>query len=295
MASEAAEHHGVADGTKSCGCGKGSDHACECESCRTQSNRRWVYTLGTIEPHPPNRSIKSELAQAIGRGDASGLTDHQAFHGALSKPENRYLLRQLCWVFSVEHVESYILVPRDGDYIQLLEAIRPNRSKDNLDLAIGMLGPVVPPEACNGLRVPMLAFDQLYSFNRQSLLGSIPRPKKNSAEEFGPMAEEVLDRILQITGNAGASDGDRACNYLAVRCSEIYQTAAEQFAQNASLTSVDVYPSPIGGGRVVVEFAYTNRTTELVEKFCVRVNVEGEFPYLENKLSRCYGSERSHS
>jgi hypothetical protein len=295
MESEATEHHDLADGTKSCGCAGGTGHACGCESCRAKSNARWVYTLGTIEPQPPNRSVRNELAQAIGRGDAKGLTDHQAFHAALSKPENRYLLRQLCWVFSVEHVESYILVPRDGDYMQLLEAIRPNPSKHDLDLALGILGPLAPPEACNGLRVPMLAFDQLYSFNRPSLLGSIPRPEKTSAKEFAPMAEEVLDRILQMTGNSGATDGDRACNYLAVRCPEIYQTAAEQFAKNASLTSVDVYPSPIGGGRVVVEFAYTNRTTELVEKFCVRVNVEGEFPYLEKKLSPCYGSERSHS
>jgi hypothetical protein len=146
------------------------------------------------------------------------------------------------------------------------------------------------------LRVPLLAFDQLYSFDRPGLMRSIPRPEKTSAEKFGPMAEEVLDRILQMTGNTGAKDHDRACNYLAVRCFEIYHKAAEQFAKNASLTRVEVRPSPLGGGHRIVDvvFGYTDRSTDVVEKFCVRVNVENEFPFLEKKLSPCYDCERSH-
>ena len=44
----------------------------------------------------------------------------------LSKLENRYLLRQLCLVMTIEGLETYILVPRDpADISLLVEAMRP--------------------------------------------------------------------------------------------------------------------------------------------------------------------------
>jgi hypothetical protein len=250
-----------------------------------------VYALGTIAPRFPSLSAEKETIQAIGRGDATGLTDHQAFHAALSKPENRYLLRQLCWVFSVEHVETYILAPRDSsDYAVLLEALRPNPSAADIDVVIGVRGPVAPAEFCAGLRVPIVAFDQLYSFDRHSLVHSIPRPENKSPEEFGPMAEEVLDRILHIADNAGATDEHRAVNYLAVRYPAIYAKAAQEFSNNCSLTGVSVRRSALGGTRRIVDviFAYTNRATDVVEKSVVRVDVTEEFPFLVSKLSPYY-------
>jgi PatG C-terminal len=291
MAHETVEQHSEpAVAEKSCGCAGG--HDCGCESCRAKNNKgTWVYALGTIAPRFPTVSVERELAQAIGRSDAKGLTDRQAFQAALARPENRYLVRQLCWVFSVDRVETYILTPRDpADFSLLVEALRPNPSPGDLNAVIGVKGPTSPPQACNGLQVPILAFDQLYSFDRDSLVRSIPRPEKTSAKEFGPVAEEVLDRILQVTGNTGDRDEDRALNYLAVRDPGVYAKAAEQFARNCSLTSVSVRPSALGGMRRIVEviFGYTNRSTDVMEKFCVRVDVTEEFPFLQSKLSPCF-------
>ncbi len=281
-------HHDSADTAKPCGCSGASGHDCECESCRAKTEGGWVYALGTVGARFPSPGVEKEFAQALSRGNAKGLTDPQAFHAALAKPENRYLVRQLCWVFSVDHIETYLLAPRDpADYALLVEALRPNPSPMDLDVVIGVRGPVAPPEACNGLRVPIVAFDQLYSFDRESLVGSLPRPEKTSAKEYGPVAEEVLDRILQITGNAGATAQDRALNYLAMRYPAIYTRAAEEFAHNASLTCIDVRPSALSGARKIVDvvFAYTNRTTDVVEKFFVRIDATEEFPFLLSKLS----------
>lgn len=287
MTTETLEHqHESSESEKSCGCKGG--HDCGCESCRSKTKGGWVYALGTVAFRFPAISVEKELIHAIGRGDAKGLTDPQAFRAALSRPENRYLVRQLCWVFSVEHVETYILAPRDpADYALLVEALRPNPSPADLDVVIGMRGPAAPPQACNGLQVPMVAFDQLYSFDRESLVRSIPRPEKTSAKEFGPVAEEVLDRILEATDNAGASDEHRALNFLAVRYHAIYTQAAEEFAHNASLTSIEVRPSALSGMRRIVDvvFGYTHRATDVVDKFFVRVDVTDEFPFLVSKLS----------
>jgi hypothetical protein len=285
MASEsAAEQAGVGGAEKSCGCG------CSCEACRAkaESSGTWVYAIGSVAPRFPNLSVEKEMDQVVGRSDATGLSDHQAFHAALSKPENRYLLRQLCWVFSVERIETYLLAPRDpGDYALLLETVRANPSRSDLEVVIGIRGPAMLAEFCTRLRLPVVAFDQLYSFDRTALLNSITPPENTPTAAFGHMAEELLDRILRMADNAGSTDEHRTLNYLAVRYPAIYVKAAQEFANNASLSSVSVRPSELGGNRHVTQaiFAFTNRSTDVVEKFCVRVDVTEEFPFLVSKLA----------
>ena len=251
----------------------------------------YIYAIGRIEARFPRPSVEKEFAQAMGRAHTSGLTDRQALQTILSQRQNRYLARQLCWVMTIEGLETYILVPRDpADLDLLIEALRPTPQPWDLDCVIGIKGRIAPPEVCNGLMVPIVAFDQIYSFDRDSLIKAIPRPEKTSAKEFGPAAEEMFDRIMQMTDNAGATDEHRALNYLAVRYQAIYANAADEFGRNASLTAVDVQASPLSGTRNVVDviFSYTNRNTDVVEKFFVRVDVTEEFPYLVTKLSSYY-------
>ena len=89
---------------------------------------------------------------------------------------------------------------------------------------------------------------------------------------------------------AGATDEDRALNYLAVRYPNIYARAAESFAGNFSLSGVEVRPSPLSGTRRVVDciFSYTNRNTDYTEKYFVRCDVTEEFPFLVTKMSPYY-------
>lgn len=235
--------------------------------------------------------MEKEFAQALGRDKTPGLTDRQALQAALSKPENRYLVRQLCWVMTIEGLETYILAPRDPvDLSLLVEALRPTPQPWDLDCVIGVRGPIAPPEMCNGLMVPIVVFDQIYSFDRDSLIKAIPKPKETPAKEFGPAAEELFDRIMQMTDNAGATDDNRALNYLAVRYPRIYEAVAEAFGRNESLSAVEVLPSPLSGTRKVVDviFVCTQRSTGVVGKQAVRVDVTDEFPFLVTKLSPYY-------
>jgi cyclic patellamide precursor peptide PatG len=251
----------------------------------------YVYAIGRIEPRFPRRSVEKEFAQAIGRVETSGLTDRQTFQKVLTQRQNRYLARQLCWVMTIEGLETYILSPRDPAELDLLvEALRPTPRPTDLDCVIGIRGPLVPPEMCNGLIVPILAFDQIYSFDRDALIKAIPKPEKTSAKEFAPAAEELFDRIMQMTSNAGATDEHRALNYLAVRYQAIYTHAAEAFARNASLSAVYVASSRLSGMRKVVDviFSYTNRSSDVMEKFFCRVDVTEEFPFLVTKMSPYY-------
>jgi hypothetical protein len=250
--------------------------------------RSFVYALGRIEPRFPTLSIEKEFAQVAGRDGAIGLTDQQALNLLLRERSNRYLVRELCWVFTIEGLETYILHPRDpADFDLLVEAVRPLSRPTDVDVVVGVLGPIAPPEACNALMVPIVGFDQLYSFDVDSLVKSIPRPRGMKAERFEPIAEELFMRIAQIADNAGSADEDRALNYLSVRYPLIYHAAAEHIAAGSTLTSVEVRPSRLSGARSIVDvvFAYTDRTTDVTEKEFVRVDVTEEFPFLVTKLS----------
>jgi hypothetical protein len=248
----------------------------------------FVYVIGQIKPRCPTLALEKEYAQATGRSDTAGLTDPQALWKVLSDRANRYLARQWCWVLAVEGVDTYLLVPRDAaDLDLLIESLRAEPRKTDLDMVIGTLGPVAPPTMCNGLMVPIVAFDQLYSFDLDTLIGAIPRPEAIAVERFRAVAEEVLSRIMLMADNAGATDEHRALNYLAVRYDKIYALAAEQHARNCSLSAIEVRPSLLSGVRHIVDviFRFTNRQTDVTEAQFVRVDVTEQFPFLVTRLA----------
>jgi hypothetical protein len=251
----------------------------------------FVFAIGRIEPRFPNLEVEKEMAQATGRSDTAGLTDRQALQSILSDRSNRYLARQLAWVLTIEGLETYLLAPRDPvDLDLLIEAVRPTPHPTDVDVVIGIRGPLAPPEAANGLVIPIVAFDQIFSFDQDELIGAIPRPDSISEEDFAPTAQELFGRLVQIADNAGATDEHRALNFLAVRYAAIYARASEQFGQNASLVAVRVRPSRLSGVRRVLDviFVFRHRETDVEESYFVRVDVTGEFPFLVTRLTQYY-------
>src|SRR5438552_5597873 len=173
----------------------------------------YVYALGRVTPRFPSLAMEKEFAQATGRAETAGLTDRQALQSVLSQRSNRYLARQLCWVLEIEGLETYLLVPRDpADFDLLVEALRPTPSPLDVDVVVGVRGPLAPPEMCNGLMIHIVVFDQLYSFDRDSLISSIPRPDTVQPDRFAEAAGDVFDRIMLMTDNAGATYEHRALN-----------------------------------------------------------------------------------
>jgi hypothetical protein len=251
----------------------------------------YVYALGKCEPRFPSLSVEKEFAQATGRAETAGLTDRQALHGVLSERRNRYLVRKLCWVLTIEGLETYILHPHDpADWDLLVEALRPTPRPGDVDAVVGVRGPIAPPQLCNGLLAPIVLFSQIYSFDVDSLIKSIPRPEGMTEEQFKPAADEVFNRIMQMADNAGATDEHRALNYVAMRYPAIYATTADAHGRNDALTAIEVRPSRLSGVRRIVDviLSFTNRQTDVVEKYFVRVDVTEEFPFLVTKMSPYY-------
>lgn len=252
----------------------------------------FVFALGQIDSRFPSLAVEKEFAQVTGRVDTAGQTERQALQSILADRANRYLARQMCWVFTIEGLETYLLAPRDpADFELLVEAVRPRPHPSDVDVIIGVQGPIAPPEVCNGLMVPIVVFDQLYSFDRDELINQIPQPEDSAEEEFRATAAELFDRIMQVADNAGATDEHRTLNYLAVRYPAIYARTAQAHSGELSLTGVEVRPSRLANStRKITDaiFSYTHRRTDVIEKYFVRVDVTEEFPFLVTKLSPFY-------
>jgi hypothetical protein len=242
--------------------------------------QEFVYALGRVEPRFPSLAVEKEFAQVAGQFDTSGQTDREVMHAVLSDRANRYMVRQLCWTLTIGGLECYLLLPRDpNDREFLVESVRAKPRPTDLNVVVGLRGPIASPETCGGLMLPLVAFDQIYSFDRNDLIAALPhqkeRPSTDEEEAFRATANELLDRIMQVTDNAGASDEHRAINYLAVRYPAIYTKVAEAHGKGSSLTSLTALPSRLSGARNIVNviLGFTDRQTDVSEKYFVRVDV----------------------
>ena len=90
---------------------------------------------------------------------------------------------------------------------------------------------------------------------------------------------------MQLADNAGATDEHRALNYLAVRYNRIYDAVADAHAQNESLSAVEVHTltSERFAQGIGCDFSFTQRSTDVLSKQFVRVDVTEKYPFLVTK------------
>jgi hypothetical protein len=251
----------------------------------------FVYALGRVRAQFPSLGVEKEFAQVVARRKPAGLTDQELLHAVLSDPENRYLVRQLCFVLSIREIDTYILRPSDpSGYDQLIAAVRPVPSPLDLDVVIGGRGSVAPPELCNGLTVPVVTFEQIYSFHSKDLIKAVDPPEDIPAKEFRDAAADLLARLLQLGDNSGAADEHRAVNYAAVRNDRIYRKTVQLSAHGFRLSAVDVSPSRLSGTRRILDvvFSFTHREADVTEKYFVRIDVTEMFPFLRSNWTAYY-------
>ena len=279
---------------KSCGCGAKNTRDHNPDDGKIFS-RSYVYAIGKVTHRFPNRSLEMEFAQATGRlpeVDTKSLTNSEIMSRTLTDPNNRYIARHICYIFNIENLETYILTPSDPmDIDRLAHALRPApKGYNDIDIIIGRRGSIASPEMCNGLVLPIVIVDQLYSFDRDALMNEIPKRKGENQAQFRKTRDALFDHILQIADNAGAIDEHRALNYLAVRYAEIYHRTQLMQDENYSMSSVDVRTSHLSGARKIVDviFSYENRSNRAGQKWFVRVDVDGLYPFLVSPMQEYF-------
>ena len=262
----------------------------------------YVYAIGRAAPVFPSLDVEMEFRQAAARfaqetertGGTESLNERELIQSVIQDPANRYLRRLVCYVLSIENLETYILRLSDPVDLDLLvdaavDAERSATGPADIDFVVGERGPIASPELCNGRLLHLVYVQHIWSFNRDSFIQSIPMPESSEhvrdEGRFRSAAGELYDWIVRKPDNAGATDEDRALNFLAVRSKEVYWRHAEMQGRNFSLSGVEARPTRLRPtGRIVdVIFSYTHRETRFTEKYVARVNVTGMWPFLEGE------------
>jgi hypothetical protein len=112
---------------------------------------------------------------------------------------------------------------------------------------------------CNGLMVPIVACDQIYSFDRDALIKTIPRPEDDGAQ-FNPAAEELF--------NSYTADGqcwrDGRTSRFELPHHALSRNLCEgggRFERDFSLSGVDVRPS-LSRTRKLLDVIFATNATD---------------------------------
>lgn len=292
----------------------------------------YVYSIGTVDARFPTIGVEKEYIQAraaIPTSDLANLTERQIKYKVLTysvgynvqldelydnnghpipntsnqtteivRYPNRYLARDMCWVFSVENIDCYILNPRSDDELtQLIEMLNePTASPPvDVDVVIGIIGAIAPPSFCNGLELPIVQINNTYSFVVQQFIDQLweqyqqeqqnSRSQSSSISEsdFKNSANNLFVRMMQLADNVGNLDEHRAVNYLALRSQQIYINTAELSQDSKRLLKITVKPSALteNSSRSVMEVIFTYATpSDSRDIYYIVVDVSGMYPFL---------------
>ena len=292
-----------------------------CTCVNAESPSRFIYVLGTVDIRFPDQAISEELqsvALSLSRKPGADRTLSEPgadeplrswYFRVLSHPEARYVARQLCWLLRVEGQPAYYLVLRDmhdlPDLISCLGRAEPQTpdEHEDLDLFVGSSS-LVAVDACPGVTAPILAVDQLCSFDREILTKGFEPSKKPIPKKRGPATSErerngLFKRLVQSADNFGDTDERRALNYLAVRYRPLYELYADLVKPGTelirpkegwTLDSIKVVPSRLSREKRIVDpvFAFRNNETGVVQKYFVRVDVSHLYPMIANPIAEYF-------
>jgi hypothetical protein len=284
-----------------CGCGGSGAAECTCggdgpQPCTCSETTNYVYAIGTVTARFPTLNIEKEFMQAWGKAPADTLTirDSDKFE-VLSQGQNLYLAREMCWVFQSGDIDIYILRPRSYvELTDLVSCLSPTPGLISSALIVGRLGPIAPPSMCNGIQLPVVSCDQVFSFTTQAFINNIVSAVTSGGStvpgDVTAAAQNAFSVMTLLADNAGQTDEHRAINYLTFKSLALYRKEIEMEASGFRLNSVMARPDPLSRTRSVqdVILTYANNTTTETRRFFTRVDVTGEFPFLLNELAIFY-------
>ncbi|KJU82907.1 subtilisin-like protein [Candidatus Magnetobacterium bavaricum] len=256
--------------------------SCAPQGCDS-AGQQWsfIFALGSVDVRFPNMGVEKEFHQIAAAQDVGGVTSKEVRYNVLKA--NRHLAKEVCWVLQIEGIDTYILLPSDPFYLDMLvDCIHPldSRAEMDIDVVIGLKGPIAPPEMCSGLSLPIVAVNNIYQCDIQ---------------KFSDRAtKDTIKKIMAMADNAGEMDAHRAVNYLAVRCDNMYALVSKKCGSDKDggylLEGIDVKPSRLGAARKILNviFAFYHKSDGYREKYYIRVDVNDKYPFTVGELSEYY-------
>ena len=266
--------------------------ACSCGLDNTVVNSKtdtlpatYFYGIGIITADFPSLHVEKEFYQTAPK-DASNPPTQRLLFDTLSKSENLYIAREMCWKFIMNGgITSYLIKPKSEIELYSLISVLEPGSSIKLTALVGEKGSIAPPEMCNGLELPVITCHKILSYSVKNILDNIVSSKISYQQ-----AQYIFSRMIPLVDNTGDNDGFRAINYLALNYYDIYSNiyTADELSDNpnelAYFRGVQTLPSLVQGDSKLIDvvFAYSKGSEQF--KYVCKVNISGMYPFLVNPI-----------
>lgn len=259
------------------------DGAAESSGEGNSSPPTYIYsTIAKVRPVFPSLTIEKEFYQ-VAPPDSEVPFDELLFQ-VLSRVENLYLAREMCWVFTIAAVDSYIIKPiSDDQVLALVAASKPNSS--NLSTLVGLRGPVAPSAACNGLELPIVPASNFFFRTFGRYIQAITEAIGDSATEENVL--NLVGDLWEAAINPGDTEAYRAINFVLAEYLGAYTDAYALVNPSNSedayeFTGLESQPAILQGDRQIYEviFTYQRKRDARIKRRNCEVDLTTKFPYL---------------
>lgn len=286
-----------------CGCGS-TDGTCSCQgggagASPTAAGSTPVYAFGTLRMVFPSKSMEAEMQRALASMHAAampGVVPYFDVHSGyglqlLGQGQYDYLFRDACFILTIGKIDAYLVQARSTPELQSMVAAANQLDDPTIYSAIiGQLGPIAGPQACNGLQLPIVYCNQIFSMPRLWLTRHVQSyfsAEGNDAPLTAAQTQQLSLLGLQMTDNMGASPEHRALNYVALRYPLVYEITADMYGDGYMLLRIEVTPGRAPDERDVV-FVYQRLEVGQVVQWRCSIDVSGMYPYITQRLSQSF-------
>ena len=224
-----------------------------------------IYAIGFLRPYLATRDLQKEFEAAakelqLPKDDFYGVFSHSSTQNPLDVLTFRpylYIAEKVSWVFSINNVDTYILLPKYKNELDaLIDALRQSPPYQKVAI-IGALGASLVKGEANDLNLPTVVCNNIVSL-----------PK-----------EEIIPFTLKA--NDGLSAEHRAVNFVVVNFNAL---ALNQSDFKGVLTDINYKPYSKEGARVLIEIILTYENHELEVFYSCGIDVTDEYPFIDFPL-----------
>ena len=268
----------------------------------------YVLTHGVVQATFPSLSVEKEFFQAINEKDclpdgidlkASDSVDlwrineavkDQAFvYKLLSKPENAYIAREMCWTLQpAGGAGAYALHVRDEEDLALFIAALKvdDQTKARVPQLVYGRAAGMPSPECRMQVKTGITVERMLPVTQASVVDQVL--KLQSGYDRAKVLE-LVEQAWPLLVNPGRTDRERAVSWLALQYPQFY---AQSYALRYQSQAPDQDGFALSGvegmaeenGVMDVRLSYVSRNTNREEYRRCRIDLRGVYPFLVDGL-----------
>ncbi len=248
----------------------------------------YVYAVGVFDPRFPSEGVYQEYLQACAEKTTRNPPEDKVRYEVLK--EKPYLAREVEWVFLIDNVDSYQVIPRTPLELQdMVETIAPDPTPDTENLTL-LIGVNEPQSSTSNL--PVVNATLVYYFDVKEFVDNVPLPSPppSNVTSYRTEVQKLFDKMIQTAANPGDSHEHRAINYVTFRYPKIYTLTWSLLNPKDGapkvFSSLTPKKSLMGGDRDLIDliFTFRDQTMGASANYYLTVDASGQFPFLVSEL-----------